>query len=251
MLLENGVVLITSKFRDKVNANKANHYESCIPKETPDNIIFNGNTDKTGCYICYTCKTAIISGKTPSMAVTNGLQLAPIDESFQLTELENNLITQNINFQYIFCLPNSRWAATKKQMISVPVTPETVLNTVRQLPRIPREAGLIPVQLKRKKEYQGYHRKELIDANKVLRILDYLKKCGHPDYQFYDSLEEYEKRCKEQDKNGHELIFGNPEEDGACSSNQTNNEATDSDDPEEERDYNYITNDPVRKHQFA
>jgi hypothetical protein len=99
------------------------------------------------------------SGKTPSMAVTNGLQLRRIDESCNLTELENNLIALNINFQYIFCLPNSRWGATKKQMISVPVTPETVLNTIEKLPRLPNQAGLIPVQLKRKTIYEGYRAK--------------------------------------------------------------------------------------------
>ena len=101
-----------------------------------------------------------MKGKVPSMATINGLQLEHIDESCQLTELENNLIAQNINFQYIFCLKKSRWAATKKQMVSVPVAPETILNTVNQFPRIPREAGLIPVQLKRKLEYDRCHKKE-------------------------------------------------------------------------------------------
>ena len=47
-------------------------------------------------------------------------------------------------------LPKSRWGATKKQMISVPVIPDTVRETVEQLLRLPKDAGMIPVNLKRK-----------------------------------------------------------------------------------------------------
>ena len=86
------------------------------------------------------------SGKIPSMSITNGLHLTDILKEGNLTELENNLIAQNINFQYIFCLKKSRWAATKKQMISVPVAVEKVLNTIENLPRLPKNAGLVPVQ---------------------------------------------------------------------------------------------------------
>ena len=132
------------------------------------------------------------SGKLPSMSVKNGLQLRVVDES--LTELENNLIALNINFQYIFLMQKSRWAATKKQMISVPVEPETVKNTLLQLPRPPKDAGLIEVGLKRKQEYDRCHRKEYIDPEKIYRALQNLKKCGHPYYQFYDDLEKYEKK---------------------------------------------------------
>jgi hypothetical protein len=86
------------------------------------------------------------------MATINGLQLAPIDSNFHLTELENNLIAQNINFQYIFCLKKSRWAATKKQMISVPVAVDTVINTLQQLPRLP--SWPCPSESQEKKDLQ-------------------------------------------------------------------------------------------------
>ena len=79
------------------------------------------------------------------MAVYNGLDLVPMKKEDQLTELENNLIALNINFQYIYCLPKSRWGATRKQMISVPVDPSTIQNTVQKLPRLPKDAGLIYV----------------------------------------------------------------------------------------------------------
>ena len=194
MLFENGVTKITRKFKEAENIKNPSFYSSCIAEEILVKIIFDGSTDKTGHYICHTCKTAMKSGKKPSMAVTNGLQLVEILEGSDLTELENNLIAQHINFQYIYCLPNSRWAATKKQMISVPVAPESVLNTVQQLPRLPRDAGLFPVQLKRKLSYEGCHKKEFIDPNKVLGTLHHLKNSGHPDYQFFDDMPDYKRR---------------------------------------------------------
>ena len=81
-------------------------------------------------------------------------------------------------------------------MITVPVPPETVLNTVNQLPRTPTEAGIIPVKLKRKLEYEGSHKTELINPNKIFKTLQFLKESGHPDYQFSENEIEYEKRCK-------------------------------------------------------
>ena len=92
----------------------------------------------------------MLDGKVPAMATVNGLYLAPYEKEFQLTELENNLIARIINFQYIFCLKKSRWAATKKQMITVPVTQDTLQNTLRQMRRLPREASIIEVGIKRK-----------------------------------------------------------------------------------------------------
>ena len=146
------------------------------------------------------------------MAICNGLQLASIKEDCDLTELENNLIALNLNFQYIYYKPKSRWAATKNQMISVPINQETVYNTVEKLPRLPKDAGLIPVTLKKKKEYKGYHRKELIDPAKIIRALQELKNSGHPHYQFLnDDLISFKSRCEAHDKPGHELLFPSEE----------------------------------------
>ena len=79
----------------------------------------------------------------------------------------------------------------------------TVHNTIQQLPRLLREAGLIEVGLKRKKEYDRCHRKEYIDPEKIYRALQNLKNSGHPYYQFYDDVNDYERRCREQDEHGH------------------------------------------------
>ena len=205
-LFENGVTKITNNFKEQLAQRKV-PYSIAIPQrqEIQVDIELDGSTSLSGIYICLTCKRTLLRGKMPAMAVQNGLHLPPLPEEYRLTELENNLIAQNINFQYIFQLPKSRWAATKKQMISVPVAEETVSETLRQLPRLPKDAGLVPVNLKRKLEYTNAHKKEYIDPEKVLKVTKFLKDSGHPYYQFCDdfNLETYTERCKEQDKKGH------------------------------------------------
>ena len=93
-------------------------------------------------------------------------------------------------------------------MVSVPVGPRDVMNTVKQLPRLPCEAGLIPVKLKRKKQYQGHEKNEMIRPEKLFEVLRYLRSQGHPYYQFYDSQENYMKRCKLRDERGYKLLMG-------------------------------------------
>ena len=264
-LFEKGVSKITQQIKDKINAKNADLYDDIIDEQNFINIKFNSKTDKSGLYLCHTCKGAMERGKMPAMAAKNGLDLIEIEEDLKLTEMENNLIAQNINFQYIYCLPKSRWSATKKQMISVPVSAETVQSTVSQLPRLPKDAGLIPVNLKRKKEYKNAHKKEFIDPEKIFRVLDHLKSSGHPYYQFESNLENYEDRCREEDSNGHNMIFPTTDDEDSDSEEGNNGPENDGDknmsDEEEDTDArrtaaameryeDYIRNDPIRKHQF-
>ena len=263
-LYENGVAKITQKFKTSLNEIKPGLYHECISKQELINIVVNGKTKKTGHYICHTCKSTMNRGKIPSMSLQNGLELTKIMEGCHLTELENNLIALNINFQYIFCLKKSRWAATKKQIISVPVTPETVLNTVKQLPRLPKEAGLVEVKLKRKKEYDNCHKKEYVDPKKIYKVLEHLKKSGHKYYQFYEDFNSYEQRCKEQDKIGHTLIFEESQNEDVDHEDEKVLRIEDNldnvvDEEKQEKDeidrfdieeITYLTKDPIRKHQF-
>ena len=234
---------ITSDFKERVNRKKPFFYDSCIVKEIKVEICYNGSNEKAGYYICFACKENMLIGKIPAMAAVNGLMLAPIKQDCILTEFENNLIALNINFQYIFCLRKSRWAATKKQMITIPIDQQDVLNTTDQLPRLPADACLIPVGLKRKKGYKHCHKKEYIDSNKIFKALDFIKKAGHPYYQFYENFLSYKKRCKSQDPNGHDFIFGEEDSEDTNSS-QSDNEFDDDD------NHNYLTKDTIRKYQF-
>ena len=45
-------------------------------------------------------------------------------------------------------------------MIAIPISAQDIMNSLKQMPRMPTEAGLVPVKLKRKKVYKGAERKE-------------------------------------------------------------------------------------------
>ena len=97
------------------------------------------------------------------MSTMNGLKLKETDneirdQELELTELEGALISKNIIFQKIYQLPKSRWTALKDRVINVPINEDSIINTLDQLPRTPKDAGLIGVALKRKKEYANSHK---------------------------------------------------------------------------------------------
>ena len=192
-MFENGVSAITEQFREDVEKKKIGLFNECIP----DELVLHIHGKKSAAYLCHTCKNTMRRGKVPCMSVTNGLCLSDItDPDTKLTEVENNLIAQNIIFQKIFLLPKSRMSAVKDKLVNVPVGPSDVLNTVTLLPRTPSEAGLIQVKFKRKLKYKNYHKFEYIDPTKIFKTLEHLKKSGHPYYQFYDDREAYRKRCE-------------------------------------------------------
>ena len=67
------------------------------------------------------------SGKMPAMSIRNGLQLTKLDDTdLKLSEIENNLIAQNIVFQKIFILPKSRMSAVKDRLVNVPIGPTDI-----------------------------------------------------------------------------------------------------------------------------
>ena len=203
-----------------IEKKKPNFFKFCIRQEIYVHIELDGKTNKSGTYICITCRSALLMAKVPSMATVNGLFLPPYNEELRLTELENNLIARNINFQYIYQLKKSRWAATKKQMITVPVATRAIQHTVDKLPRLPSDAGLIEVEFKRKMEYKNTHKKELIDPEKIIKALVSLKKEGHPYYQDFDDLESYKERCKKLDETGHKMLFGDSDRDELIEENE-------------------------------
>ena len=104
----------------------------------------------------------------PPMSVLNGLKLAETDKQIKdqkldLTELEGALIAKNIIFQKIYQLPKSRWTALKDRVINVPINDDAIINTLEQMPRTPKDAGLIGVALNRRKEYKNTHKHQLIN----------------------------------------------------------------------------------------
>ena len=215
-------------------------------------------------YICSTCKGSLQKGNIPAMAVANGLQLNHPDRPI-LTELENNLIARTINFQKMVLLPKSRMAAVKGRMISIPIGPSDIMSTAKQLPRLPSEAGIIPIKLKRKKEYKSHEKSEWVRPEQIFLALRYLAKAKNPYYQFYDDEKTYKARCRIKDQRGLRLLeddkdnieedLGKPEVPGEV---EVEDQAVrDSDDEGEdemeiamEKEEEDIENDPVRRQHF-
>ena len=101
--------------------------------------------------------------------------------------------------------PKSRMSAIKDRVCCIPIDSDTVMNTLNQLPRLPKDAALVPIKLKRKKSYKNSHLQEWVNVEKLRRCLKLLKEFGHQEYQFYseESTETYIKRCKEEDPEGY------------------------------------------------
>ena len=149
----------TEKMKEEIDILDSNIRNDCIDEEIKINLGRNeAGQEIEEIFICKSCKKY---RKFPKMCTKNGLEVDVLrDPDLILTELENNLIARNIIFQKIHKLPKSRWSGTHDKLVNVPVGPQDVLNTIKSLPRTPAEAGIvtiIPVNLKRKVEYQNTH----------------------------------------------------------------------------------------------
>ena len=261
-MFQSNVQLYTSELRDKINEKKTGHTETCIDEEIKTRI---DGIDK--CYICLTCARHMKGNKIPPMSLKNGLKLTESDkdlkdQKLEMTELEGALIAKNIIFQKIYQLPKSRWTALKDKVVNVPINEDSILNTVESLPRTPQGAGLIGVALKRKAEYKNTHKCQLINPDKLFRILEKLKRCNNPHYQFYDDYNSYKTRCEASDPEGYNVIFNDIVHEKVEQMDGTQlNEVIDEIDLEKEdnkgdenieekEELEFITKDPVKKFQF-
>ena len=263
---KSNVLLFDKAMKEKINEKFP--IKDCIQANIDlKTNIYIVSEDKETCtkeYICQTCAKHLRRGKLPSMSAKNNLELHKTDEDLKdeglsLTELENALIAKNIVFQKIFQLPKSRWSALKDKIINVPITDEAVNNVLQQLPRTPNEAGLIGLELKRRKGMKNSHKKQLINPSKIFKVLMKLKSSKNPYYQNIDSPDDFQKRCKETDNDGYKVIYSDDEDelmDTIKNWNENDDFIENSseeddqiDDEEEERLYK--VKDPVKKFQFT
>ena len=200
--------------------------ESCIADENLATMVATTNRNTTlpvpyknnilkigSIFICNNCYKYLNLGKLPPSSVKNSLELYETDAELKkqdlwLTELEGSLIAQNLLFEKIMPLPTSRWTGLNGKVINVPISVDAMNRTLEQLPRTPAQAGLIQIGLKRKLDMVNTHKKQLINPNKVFRMLEKLKKSGSPYHQNLNSPENFKKICYETDKYGHQLLYG-------------------------------------------
>ncbi len=155
--------------------------------------------------------------------------------------------------------------ATKNKIVNIPIFEQDIKDTMRSLPRTLNEAGIIPVQLKRKLEYKNDHRKEYVSVPKLEAALKTLKDMGHPHYEFVDAdtfADQLKDRCEKKDHQGFNFLFGQNEpmeveEDGTIEVNNddmniSENEKSEEneDNEEEKKEAEYQEEDQIQKYKF-
>ena len=264
-MFHSNIQVFTEALKDEINRLKPGLLHECIQSEEKTYIEGCGKP-----YICKTCIKYMRKKKIPPMSAMNGLQLIETDEmiakeGLKLTELEGALIAKSIIFQKIFQLPKSRWTALKDRLINIPINDDDIVNTLEQMPRTPKDAGLIGVALRRKKEYKNSHKHQLIDPSKLFKMLDKLKTYGNKYYQFYEDYSHYQERCKESDPTGYDVLFKDNVEcdvknmsdvamelkDAVLDTLDSSDDSDDDDDNMAMKDnIEYETKDAVKKYQF-
>ena len=262
-MFKSNVRLYTKELAAEINGKTPGLTKKCI-----DEHVYTQINGETNCYVCQTCTSHMKKKKIPPMSILNGLKLTETDRKLKdqnlvLTELEGALIAKNIIFQKIYQLPKSRWTALKDKVVNIPINEDSILNTLEQLPRTPEAAGLIGVALKRKVQYKNSHQQQLINSEKLFRMLEKLKLNKNPHYQFYDDFNTYQNRCRITDPTGYMVLFEDDVNeqlspvDGKQLSElvdelemETNNKRDDVD-AEEKEDFDLQTSDPVKKFQFV
>ncbi len=126
-------------------------------------------------YICTTCNSSL-KGKHPAMpaqAVANGLRLEPIPTGLEIpNDMERMTFRKKIPFMKMGALPRGKQWRLQGPCVNVPSNLEAVCNL---LPRLPNDALLVPIKLKRRLCYKGHYMYEAIRPQVVLEWIRWLK----------------------------------------------------------------------------
>ena len=127
-------------------------------------------------YICKTCHHDLKrkNPKMPAQAAANCLTLPKIPPQLSgLNEIERRLISLRIPFLKIMAMHR----AGSHYKVNGPCVnvPSTISKFCQLLPRLPDEAQLVPMKLKRKIIYKGYHMQGHIRKDVVMNAVKWLK----------------------------------------------------------------------------
>ena len=104
-------------------------------------------------WICSTCNSTLKKGKMPAQAKANNLGLEDIPHVLlELNNMETRLVSMRIPFMKMVALPCGRQRAIHGPAVNVPTDLHPVCNL---LPRLPSQAQVVPMKLKRKLCYKG------------------------------------------------------------------------------------------------
>ena len=154
-------------------------------------------------WICHTCLNSMKKGRIPIQAKANGLKLETIHEELSdLNDLESHLIGQRIPFMKICALPRGQQKAIHGPCVNVP---SDIDNMCKLLPRLPSNAEVIPLKLKRKLCYKGSYMFKNIRPEQIKKALKWLKE-HNPLYQDVDINDEWEECFLKEDTDFFEAI---------------------------------------------
>ena len=124
-------------------------------------------------WMCKTCDSALMRGNMPTQAKANNLILEPIPtELGDLNPMEIRLISLRIPFMKMMALPCGKQKAIHGPAVNVPTDLHPVCDL---LPRLPSQAQIVPMKLKRRLCYKGHYMYEYVRPVQVLAALEWLK----------------------------------------------------------------------------
>ncbi|XP_066268348.1 uncharacterized protein [Branchiostoma lanceolatum] len=197
-----------------------------IPTDEKTSILNNLHNNSS--WICNTCHITMTKGRMPAQAKANGLQLADVPEELQnLRPLELRLISQRIPFMKLVGLPKGQQRAIHGPAVNVPAKLENVCSL---LPRLPGNAQVLPMKLKRKLIYTGHYMYDFIRPKQVTEALVWLK-TNNPLYKDVTFCEDWQQQWLDGDSELWEAMINSnsPEAAGGDSpiSTDTDNDPND------------------------
>ena len=160
-------------------------------------------------WICSTCHRHIKQNKIPPQSKANNMSLGKVPpELAELTPLELRLISLRIPFMRLISLPKGKQKSIHGPAVNIPAS-LTPINTL--LPRLPKQAHLIPLKLKRKLKYKQAYMNNFIRPSKIQNALTYLK-AKNSLYKDININQTWQTQWREEDPDLWDAINQNPEQ---------------------------------------
>ena len=155
-------------------------------------------------YICHTCHGALKLGRIPAQSKANMMTLDEIpDELKDLNTLELNIICKRILFMKLVKLPRGKQKGIRGAAVNVPADLGPACNL---LPRLPADAHIVSLKLKRKLEYKQAYLHDTICPEKVITALHHLKN-NNPLYGDIEINEDWIRGWQDADSDLYSGVF--------------------------------------------
>ena len=147
-------------------------------------------------WVWKTCDNTLKRGRMPAQAKANNLVLEDVPtELSDLNPMEVRLISLRIPFMKMIALPCGKQRGIHGPAVNVPTDLHPVCDL---LPRLPSEAQVVPMKLKRKLCYKGHYMFQYVRPAKVLTALEWLK-TNNPLYQNVQVNTHWEQHASQND----------------------------------------------------